>query len=592
MKRKYLFVAISLLLILGSCRKEPDKEYFLDIPEPDLSALQIELNADNIGDTIRAPYPYLKYTLAMPEGFSARISTEREKLGYIPYALPSSYIKVPMDQGVFTLYAAIFQTSEDGGSVAGNSNYAETIMEWTILPNPQPMTLNVDLQLNNKNEYEVFWESPSDYYGEVDHYRITNDYHGSVETQDTFCAYPTMRFPADEDFKVTAFFKNELVNTWTGEAIFNLKTSIYVEETTAVDKISVSWDRVYNALYDVYIDEKLKVSNLSDTTAIIESSLAFCRSCDVKVVAKLGKYEGSSSLKYTRGKEVKYQKDALYAYNLAENLLYLLNLSEVYCLELPDLNRIIESVPIQYSLESIYYEANNDEVLVVTASGNCWVLSAKNLELQRIIKFDYDYYGGIYFCHLFVEENELTVFRQYYDGVFCEKYNYQSGEFIGSEKITADFSMNSDFYFSGNGKYLVTYDKINKIFRYFVENAETEKHEEVLSENTEYTRFCFNTNNEEELFAQKGSTIEVLNVKDLSVKRKIELNATGKTRNMDVKTGNFLYLTENNTAIIFSNDGRKLFEIGFHEDNSFYKAALMGDVLMYQGYALDVSKYL
>lgn len=571
-------------ILFSACERKLTEENYVDVQEPEaLKNYNVEINEENAGTTIVAHYPCLKYRVDYPDNCSAKIEISHNTRKDTIYIRKTGYIPIPNDDTEIGLKMLLFNKSEDSGtgSLAGRAGVPLDSMEWKVKLDMQPTKLQVDARINSQNKYELFWTKPVAYYGAPSYYEVRQYDEDKIITTDTLAVLDTLKH--NIYYTVKAFYENEYMNTWEGEMLFNMSTRITAAELSN-EQLQISWTHAYNAVYDLYLGDSLIASNLSDTS-FIAKNIAFGAETIIKVAAKFGTAAESSFATYRRGIELDQCATDLFEYGAADNVVYAAGEQFLYCYQLPDMKRLAENSGVE-NYSAIRASADASKILGVSGK-TCDIFVKKNLTRERVVNLQ----KATEAAKVAMSDDQIIYLLALYpDRLHCEKYNPASGTpFLTSFELEVpQDKLNTEMDISVNGKYIFVYDRVFQRWDYYVESDEG--YTTLHNESTVYEKFCFNPNNEEELFAQRERFIEVLNCADLSVKKEIPIPA-GKLCNIDPKTGNFLCETEDQ-LLILNGDGALLKAVDFKRSNSLNQPILIGATLFYERYFLDISKYL
>ncbi|MDR0365007.1 MAG: hypothetical protein LBH92_08345 [Bacteroidales bacterium] len=585
--KKYFFLLFIILgiLLLGGCKKKLTEEYYVDIPAPgSISEYDVSINSENVGDTIVANYPCLKYDIDYPDNCSAKAEIRHNFKTDTINIRHSGYIPVPNDDDRMQLKILIYDKSEDqgAGSISGRSGIAVDSLEWPIIVDMKPTKLDINLNAMSDKEYKLSWSEPVEYYGKPSYYEIRqyNEENKIVATE----AFAILKeLTPNSYFSVKAFYDYEYLNTWEGGFLFSMQTRIITEEISN-DQILLSWEPIYNSVYTVQIGDSLQISYIVDTSILIKTP-PFGIQEGIMVTAKFGALQETTYGSFRREKDLKQSATNLFLLNPENDELYSAATNNLYCYQLPDFNIVGQNTGTFSDFSSICYVASKSKFIGV-AGNLCEVFTKKSLTREKTINL------ASVANHTKVtlsSDNIIHILSLYSDKLSCETYGLVNGEFISSFPLEEPRDkLNTDMDISINGKYIYVYDHVYQQFSYYVKSSSG--YEIIRSEEIPYESLSFNPNNEEELFVQKEGIVEVLNCSDLSSKREIQV-VEGKMCNIDPKSNNMLFDAE--TKLIITNaSGTILLEIDFKKSSSLYKAQLLGNAILYENYALDISKYL
>ncbi|MDR2058031.1 MAG: fibronectin type III domain-containing protein [Dysgonamonadaceae bacterium] len=218
---------VALSIFLYSCEYELEDTNYVELKKPEDPAINVSLLAPtNEKGEYLVHYPYVKCKIEIPDEYKEHcqlyFSSDMDNI----FSFNSNYdfIRFYFYEGdyyptfPFSLKlkceAVILPDSAKSIAEISGYEYLEKEFEWDIVVDPRPFPiLNLKCEEISSNTWQLTWEKPDPYYGEVSFYEvyIWNSYTGSSynTTNELFydITLPDDAYYFSIEYRVTAYFK-------------------------------------------------------------------------------------------------------------------------------------------------------------------------------------------------------------------------------------------------------------------------------------------------------------------------------------------------------------------------------------------------
>lgn len=460
--------------------------------------------------------------------------------------------------------------------------------EWYVLVDPKPMTLNVKARVNKDNDFEIYWDKPDPYYGEVDYYLMPPFFVNSPQTTDTFYVLHDIEINIPHSRDVRAYFKDSYLEYWEGGVIIDSYTEITAEELSN-DSLRISWNPVFNAVYDLTIGDNSFIDYKDTCVTVGNIPFGYSGRTKIRLKVKLGDFYINIERTYKRGVAIASNGSDIY-YNPIENVLYSREYGDVSSYKLPELTFIAKSkTSVSENTELIYSLPNSPKILTI-GSNVCDIFSGKELVKERSIILTPFYSAIKQMAYNDANGALYLLSTPFYGTITCETYDYQNGTKTNSYPLKdIDYEEYSSIapYLSSDGRYIFIRGRKNGVLSCYEET--TQGYVLIYEKEIPFDAMVLHPFHKHELYIQKGNSLEVMDMADFGLKRKIAI-PDGRFCDIDPKNGNILLSTEG-YAVILTPEGTPILKVANNDYNQPYQLNLKGDALISGEDALDISKY-